>query len=358
MPGALPKLARMARKKKRLPKDFDTTLRSGDLDAMKAVFETTELDARDGAHGPTALGMSGIPPELVAWLVAEGADVEATDTYHRTALWQHARTGNDSVVTALLDAGADVQSPSQPALHAAAQGIKPSTVRLLLDRGADPLAVVGSATALEAGLTYCSNIHLPRMAAVAEALLDAGTPVVDRMRDRVAALGKTFEFHRAGFNPDYLAETEAGLYRLYELFGVAPVEARRTHDGVSPIIVTSTAWDDRHQELWDYLVPSRGPAPTAQGEAIRITGRLAHEVLGNGGINWDQDYRRMVRALPVLLASGIPLPEAQLTEATALASAYRRDSSEEEIQRLSELAVSWVIANPAPLPAPEATYSR
>lgn len=90
MPGALPKLARMVRKKKRLPKDFDTTLRSGDLDAMKAVFETTELDARDGAHGPTALGMSGIPPELVAWLVAEGADIEATDTYHRTALWQHA----------------------------------------------------------------------------------------------------------------------------------------------------------------------------------------------------------------------------------------------------------------------------
>lgn len=348
----------MARKKKRLPKDFDATLRSGDLDAMKAVFETTELDARDGAYGPTALGMSGIPPELVAWLAAEGADLEATDTYHRTALWQHARVGNDALVTALLDAGADIQSPSQPALHAAAQGIKPSTVRLLLDRGADPLAVVGSITALEAGLTYCSNIHLPQMADVAEALLDAGNPVIDRMRDRVAALGKTFEFHRAGFNPDYLAETEAGLNRLYELFGVAPVEQRRTHDGVSPITVTSTAWDDRHQELWDYLVPSRGPAATAQGEAIRITGRLAHEVLGNGGINWDRDFQRMVRALPILLASGVPLPEAQLTEVTTLASAYRRTSSEEETQRLSELAVAWVIANPDPLPAPEPTYLR
>lgn len=351
-------LARMARKKKRLPQDFDTTLRSGDLDAMKAVFATTELDARQGAHGQTALGMYGIPPELVAWLVAEGADLEAADTYHRTPLWQHARVGNDAVVTALLDAGADIQAPLQPALHAAAHGIKPTTVRLLLERGADPLAVVGRLNALESGLQHCSNISLPQMANVAEALLDAGTPLTAEMRERVEAIGRNFEFHRADFNPDYLAETEAGLARLYELFGVAPVEQRRTHDGTSPIIVTSTAWDDRHQELWDLLVPGQGPAATAQGEAIRITGRLAHEVLGNGGINWDSDFRQMVRALPILLGSGVPLPEAQLTEATTLAEGYRRNSPEEHIQRLSELAVSWVLANPDPLPAPEPAYTR
>jgi hypothetical protein len=351
-------LARMPRKKKRLPKDFGATLRSGDLDAMKAVFATTELDARDGAYGPTALGMDAIPPELVAWLVAEGADIEAADTYHRTALWRHARVGNDAVVTALLDAGAAIQSPRQPALHAAAQGIKPSTVRLLLDRGADPLAVVGRQTALAAGLTHCSNIRLSQMADVAEVLLDAGTPVTGQMRERVEAIGKGFEFHRSGFNPDFLAEADAGLTRLYELFGVTPVERRRIHDGRAPITVTATAWGDRHQELWDFLVPSKGPAATAQGEAIRITGRVAHEVLGNGGVNWDDDFRQMMRALPVLLASGVPLPETELTEATALAAAYRRTSPEEHIQRLSELAVAWVLLNPRPLPAPEPAYGR
>ncbi|WP_370374121.1 ankyrin repeat domain-containing protein [Catenulispora sp. GP43] len=348
----------MARKKRRLPKDFDITLRSGDLDAMKAVFETTELDARHGASGPTALGMYGVPPELVAWLVAEGADIEAADTYRRTPLWQHANVGHDEVVTALLDAGADIQSPDQPALHAAAEGIKSSTVRLLLARGADPLAVAGRRNALAAGLARCTNVRLPEMADVAEALLDAGIPVTDQMSERVEAIGKKFEFHRAGFNPDYLAATEAGLNRLYELFGVAPVERHRTHDGSSPITVTATAWDDRHQELWDFLVPGKGPAATAQGEAIRITGRVAHEVLGNGGINWDQDFRAMVRALPVLLASGIPLPEAQLAEARTLAAGYRRNSPEEHIQRLSELAVTWVMANPDPLPAPEPAYLR
>jgi hypothetical protein len=54
----------------------------------------------------------------------------------------------------------------------------------------------------------------------------------------------------------------------------------------------------------------------------------------------------------------VPLPETELTEATALAAAYRRTSPEEHIQRLSELAVAWVLLNPDPLPAPEPTYSR
>jgi len=351
-------LARMARKKKRLPKDFDTTLRSGDLDAMKAVFETTEVDAHDGMYGPTALGMYDIPPELVAWLVAQGADVEAVDRSGHTPLWRHARVGHDVIVTALLDVGADLQNPQRPALHSAAEGAKPSTVRLLLERGADPLVLKGQLTALASGLQYCSNIDLPKMAEVARILLDAGTPITPMMRERVEAIGKRFEFYRAGFNSDHVDEADAGLTRLYELFGVTPVGQRRTHDGTSPITVTATAWDDRHQELWDYLVPGQGPAATAQGEAIRITGRLAHEVLDNGGINWDGDFRSMARTLPRLFASGVPLPDAQLSEATTLALNCRRNSPEEHIQRLSELAVWWVMANPEPLSAPEPAYMR
>lgn len=187
-------LARMARKKKRLPNEFQTAVHAGDLDAMKAVFATTELEAHDGAYGPTALGVQGIPPGLVAWLIAEGADIEAMDTYERTPLGIHAQYGDDAVVTALLDAGADIQSPKQPALHAAANAFKSSTVRLLLDRGADPLVAVGSRTALATALRRCSNIHLSEMAEVAEALLDAGTPISDDMRAAVTKLGKTFEF--------------------------------------------------------------------------------------------------------------------------------------------------------------------
>ena len=351
-------LARMVRKKKRLPKDFSTMLHSGDLDAVKAVFDTTELDAHDGMYGPTALGKYGLPPELAAWLIEQGADIEAVDRHGNTPVWHHARIGSDATVTALLDAGAEFQNPQRPVLHSAAEGVQPSTVRLLLDRGADPLVISGRLTALASGLQFCSNNQLSKMAEVAKILLDAGTPITPMMRERVEAIGKRFEFYRAGFNPDHIDVADAALNRLYELFGVTPVGHRRTHDGTSPITVTATAWDDRHQELWDYLVPGQGPAATAQGEAIRITGRLAHEVLDNGGINWDSDFRSMARTLPTLFASGVPLPDAQLTEATTLALNCRRNSPDEHIQRLRELAVWWVLANPEPLPAPEPAYTR
>lgn len=36
--------------------------------------------------------------------------------------------------------------------------------------------------------------------------------------------------------------------------------------------------------LWDYLVPPSGQAETAQGEIIRIAGRIQHEMLDNGCI--------------------------------------------------------------------------
>ena len=52
----------MAKKKKRLPKDFRDLLTAGDLDRLKAVFDSHELDAQDGQDGPTALGMYGCPP--------------------------------------------------------------------------------------------------------------------------------------------------------------------------------------------------------------------------------------------------------------------------------------------------------
>ena len=34
--------------------------------------------------------------------------------------------------------------------------------------------------------------------------------------------------------------------------------------------------------FWDYLVPPSGQAETAQGEIIRIAGRIQHEMLDNG----------------------------------------------------------------------------
>ena len=70
-------------------------------------------------------------------------------------------------------------------------------------------------------------------------------------------------------------------------------EEKPIHDGVSPIQIPDEDDENRaFQMLWDFLVPSCGKAQTAQGEVIRIAGRVQHEFLDNGCINWDEDFQK------------------------------------------------------------------
>ena len=133
--------------------------------------------------------------------------------------------------------------------------------------------------------------------------------------------------------------------------------AREPYDGVSPITVTSADWRAQQVELWNLLVPVQGAAPVLQGEVIRITGRIANELLGNGGADWDDNYRLMVDALVTHLGSGNRVPE--IAEVQRLAGTIRDGSADRAaILRLTELAVGWVLANPQPQQTPLPRYRR
>ena len=179
------------------------------------------------------------------------------------------------------------------------------------------------------------------------------------MADSVRAIGKDFEFRREEFNKESLSDVDVGLARLYELFGVDPVAKRGVHDGTSPIAVTtSAAWQQQYNELWDCLVPSQGEAKITQGEAIRIVGRVSHEILDNGGINWDADFRKMLATLVTYLESGVPLAPEQLTEAAHLSARLGANSDEKAVDRLVELTVRWVMQNPNPMTFDRPDYKR
>jgi hypothetical protein len=187
-------------------------------------------------------------------------------------------------------------------------------------------------------------------------LLAAGARRTPAMKESVVRTGTNFEFHRAAFNRDSVKATSAGLDKLYELFGVTPVPRRLLHDGKSPIVARSLRWEDQHQELWEWLVPSNGTAATVQGEVIRITGRIHRELDLNGGINWDRQYKKMADALLAHVASGTPLKSQLLTEARDIVEEVKRKQG--DTRRLSELAVEWVARNPTPQPLPPPDYDR
>ena len=354
----------MAKKRVTLPKDFDELLKVGDIEALKAVYDKCELTAYDGKFGlHTALHYKGVPDELVIWLVKQGLDVNIPDYYGCTPLYSQATFGMDTVKL-LYELGGDIQKPDRyenTPLHVAAEYFRPNTVRFLIEKGADVNAKNDrEETPLLAALTVCGGTWVVPLAQIAEMLIKAGAEITPEMAKKVEIIGKDFEFHRENFNKDSLEDADVALSKLYDIFGVKPIAKRIIHDGVSPILVKKGTWKEQYNELWDLLIPSTGAAKTVQGEVIRITGRVDDEINRNGGINWDRSYRNMLNSLPVHFAEGNALSEKEIEESKVLISKIDGKGLAEDgvITRLCELAVSWVILNPNPIPLGEINYNR
>ncbi|MCI8530243.1 MAG: hypothetical protein HFH82_14000 [Lachnospiraceae bacterium] len=140
-------------------------------------------------------------------------------------------------------------------------------------------------------------------------------------------------------------------------------QAASVHDGVSPIIVTETEQNAQFQQLWNYLVPPCGRAKTAQGEIIRIAGRVQHEFLDNGGVNWDDNYRKMLYAFPNYLRLGNSFSEDDIKSAELLANLLITAGDEGRIDdflcsALCSCAVAWVQQNSEVIAPLEADYNR
>jgi ankyrin repeat protein len=368
-------------KKKLLPKNFEDLLKLGDLEVLTDVFDTCELNARGGVFKQTALAFNDCPDELARWLVDRGADISATDSYGETPLHSRARHWKGRIEI-LLELGADIHNGENlrgTPLHTAAGSHKFNIARVLVEHGARIDALNSDRqTPLVYALQRCSNTDIEAMAMLAELLhknveqqkivkktfLSSifGTQQMEKshttseMKTLVTKIGTEFEFHRSNFNLELLEGAKTGLDKLYRLFEVTPVPGRAMHDGKSPIIAKTESWQKRHQEFWELLVPSSGAANTIQGEVIRISGKIRNELEGNGGVNWDSEFKKMADSFLLQVSSDTPLSNTEISEAKAIVAevkARRGDTS-----KLCELAVNWVILNPRPKILSPPDYNR
>ena len=147
-------------------------------------------------------------------------------------------------------------------------------------------------------------------------------------------------------NPRFLEAAEA-LRQLCEMFGVAQQIARPAPSvGEKLELDPSKSWKKLSNELWDLLVPLDNQAETLQGEAIRITGKVAYEVYDNGGINWEPTFNALLQQFLEIISSEVPLSADELALAKKAVGDLRGGKSTEASDVLREAAVHWVLANP------------
>ncbi|MCI8565006.1 MAG: hypothetical protein HFI39_01600 [Lachnospiraceae bacterium] len=136
------------------------------------------------------------------------------------------------------------------------------------------------------------------------------------------------------------------------------------HDGVSPIKIPDEEDEDKlFQMLWEYLVPPYGKAQTAQGEMIRIAGRVQHEFLDNGCINWDEDFHKMLDSFLKYLRLGNGFCEEDLKTAEILTGLLKENGDkgfiDDKLTRiLCSCAMTWVRQNPKVIEPLKAEYVR
>ncbi len=342
-------------KRKTLPKDFEALLLEADFAKLTAALEACEPNAR-GILGQRALAFKACSDELSRWLVARGADVDAPDDYDSTPLQSRIRCYGS--IDVLLELGADVHrvGGSGTPLHTAAgKHWKDAVVKLLAAGAKVDAPGTRGQTPLEFALQGATSAYLPQLVEVVHVLLEAGAEKRPSVHAAVKRVGEQFEFHRQGFEKKLRPAASQALKELYALFEVQPVAARVMHDGAAPIVATAPTWGKRHKQLWDLLVPSRGPAKTIQGEVIRISGRIGDEIHRNGGCNWGSSYRAMGRAFVELIQTGVSLSVDDVKRTRGI---LRGMPDAEETAVLAELAVRWVESNPAPVPLPPQSYER
>lgn len=136
------------------------------------------------------------------------------------------------------------------------------------------------------------------------------------------------------------------------------------HDGVSPIKIPDEEDEDLlFQKLWEYLVPPCGKAQTAQGEIIRIAGRVQHEFLDNGCINWDEDFHKMLDAFLKYLPLGNGFSEEDLKIAEVLVGLLKENGKkgfidDKILSVFCSCAMTWVKQNPEVIEPLKAEYVR
>lgn len=345
-------------KRKKLPDAIDAVMESGDFDAFCRIMKKCEPNALT-IFGHNAFVLPNLTEQHIRWLIEYGTIINSPNYCGATPLsFIASLAGRHEIIDLLIRYGADIHQGFP--LHAAAAQGHVENMQVLLRNGASADEHnAENLTPLEYALSHIAGAGISTVADAIVLLIQSGAAVSEKARAELIRAARSAEFYRERYSPEVEQEVDEAMERLYPLFGVEPAPRRILHDGHSPIRVPDGAWQDQFSALWELLVPGSGACRTVQGELIRIIGKIGHELLDNGGGNWDREYRLMLDWFSQTLAETTALTEAEKDDAARrIRELTQTDKTEEHHEELSRLTVKWILNTPDPLPLGETKYRR
>lgn len=350
-------------KKKKLPANFDLLIESHDINAFESFFTKYEITATNvGKSTSNAFSYKNLSVEQAYFLLTNGLNPNMDCGFGYPAVAHQA--DNKDVLNLLIENGADVNLAVKDyngnALARACTTHNVQAVRNLLEANAsvDVTCDIDKKTLIDGTLAHCDNVFIPCVFEICEMLLNVNAKTSEKTCKYVEEIGKRFEFFRGNINAEMLPRLDISLTALYKLFNVNPVSKRVMTSLTEEITVKSGIWQTQYEELRQKLVPGSGKAETLQGEMIRIVGKVTYEILDNGGMNWDAEYRKMIDALVGYLNQNGKMDQSLVDEACKIAKKVNTSSDKGELYKLTELVVQWVICNSLPKKLGEVDYNR
>ena len=363
-------------KKKELVENFQEIIDSGDMEAFKKVFDTCEISATNAPQqvgkGRTkhlwktncnAISYKNLTPAHIQFLVDNGLNVNANCGYGYPAITFH--DSNPENLRCLLDNGADLECVASPQfgtpLAIACMCLHADGVRNLIDAGAS-INVTGfeEMSLIDLALSHCDGDCMLDALVIAKILLDHGAETSDDTKEYIYRIVKMFEYRKESMSKEQVDEISSLLDEFFNRLDISPIVVPHIdkHDGISEIKVTGKTWKEQYNELWKKLVPDSGKAKTVQGEMIRIVGKVSYEILDNGGLNWDDDYRKMLKALSGYMSSFNSSENTPVDEANKIIKKISASTNAKTLYRLTEIIVNLVVDNPQPVPLGEVNYEH
>lgn len=334
----------MIRKEELAEKEFEvySALKTGDIEKADIMFKNKEINIfkltdskANWLHEILKSIPNNTPVKSVKYLINKGISPIAKDSYGVTPLQYAMRGKNIEVAKLLLALGADPNVQDNKGdlvpfkMACCIYPFNKELVELFLKYGADIYSVDN--TTGETWLDIINNTKLEEWKEMKnflnnyEAKLKAEGKLPPKSEKKIMIVDKPL------------------------------------HDGKSEIKIKEyDNWLEQYNELWRLLVPKRGKALIIQGEVLRVCGKLEHEILDNGRINWDNSFELMCNALKkYLISSENPLSEEDNKKIKSIILKIKKDTvKEKDFDKLTELCTKWVLLNPIPIKLKNVPYNR